>query len=83
METCGHGPNRKRSTKQQLASWESTVAMAAPATPRRSTKIKTGSSAMLSTAPSTTENIAILGKPWQMINWLMPVESSAKIVPAT
>ena len=42
------------STKAQEAIWEITVAMAAPATSMWRAKIKTGSSTMLSTAPSIT-----------------------------
>ena len=37
-------PNRICSTYRQLAIWESTVAIAAPRTPRCRTKINTGSS---------------------------------------
>ena len=65
----------------QLASWLSTVATAAPATPMSSTKMNTGSSTMFSTAPSITESMPFLAKPWQMMNWFMPVESRANTVP--
>ena len=65
----------------QLASWESTVATAAPATPMSKTKMKSGSSTMLSAAPSTTENMPFLAKPWLMMNWFMPRESRLKAVP--
>ena len=36
---------------------------------------------MLATAPMITESMPVLAKPWQMMNWHMPVESSAKAVP--
>jgi len=58
-----------------------TVAMAAPRTPRSSRKIKTGSRMMLRTAPSITDCIPFLAKPWQMMNWFMPVDSRANTVP--
>lgn len=81
MRNGGIGPNRKRSTNRQLASWLSTVAMAAPLTPRSSRKIKTGSRMILSTAPSITDCIPFLAKPWQMMNWFIPVDSRANTVP--
>ena len=36
---------------------------------------------MFVTAPSTTDSMACAANPWQMINWHMPVASSAKGVP--
>ena len=81
IRSGGTGPNRNRRTNRQLASWLSTVAMAAPRTPRSSRKIKTGSRMMLRTAPSITDCIPFLAKPWQMMNWFMPVDSRANTVP--
>ena len=82
MGTNGRFPRRNHSTKAQEAIWEITVAMAAPLTPMPSTKINTGSRAMLAAAPMITENIPVLANPWQMINWHIPVEISANTVPA-
>ena len=74
-------PKRKQSTYTQLASWESTVASAAPSTSMCSAKMKMGSSTKFSTAPSTTENIPLRAKPWQMMNWFIPRESRLNTVP--
>ena len=37
---------------------------------------------MLTTAPSTTDFMATFAKPWQMINWFIPIESRANMVPS-
>ena len=75
-------PKRKHSTYTQLQSWEITVARAAPTTPISSTNMNTGSSTMFTTAPSMTEIMPFLAKPWQMMNWFMPKDSRLKTVPA-
>ena len=80
--TKGRFPSRNHSTKAQEAICEITVATAAPRTPMPSTKINTGSRAMLAAAPMITENMPVLANPWQMMNWHIPVESSANTVPA-
>ena len=72
---------RKRNTYTQLQSWEITVAAAAPTTPISSTNMNTGSSTMFTTAPSMTEIMPFLAKPWQMMNWFMPRDSRLKTVP--
>ena len=76
-------PNRICSTYRQLAIWESTVAIAAPRTPRCRTKINTGSSSRFRTAPSRTDFIPSLAKPWQITNWFRPVDKSANTEPET
>lgn len=53
-----------------------------PATPRSSTKMKMGSRAILSTAPSTTVPMPRPERPWQMRKLLRPVAMRAKAVPA-
>ena len=51
-------PKRRiQSVNRQEASWESTVAQAAPDTPILKTKINTGSNTILTKAPMTTESI--------------------------
>ena len=65
----------------QDAICDSTVAMAAPLTPIFITKMNTGSSTILLTAPSTTDFIPTVANPWHMINWFMPAEIKAKAVP--
>ena len=72
---------RERSTKAQEAIWESTVARAAPATSRWSTKIKMGSRTILITAPSITVAMPRPEKPWQMRKLFIPVAIRAKKVP--
>ena len=81
MGTCTRLPKRKRITKAALAAWEITVAMAAPRTPMPRAKMNTGSSTMFSAAPSITEAMPILAKPWQMMNWFKPLAAKAKKVP--
>ena len=76
-------PNRICSTYRQLAIWESTVAIAAPRTPRCRTKINTGSSSRFRMAPSRTDFIPSLAKPWQITNWFRPVDKSANTEPET
>ena len=58
------------------------VARAAPGTPISKAKIKMGSSMILSAAPSTVVSIPILGSPWALINWFIPVLTMAKGVPS-
>lgn len=55
--------NRNSSTNAQLATWDSTVASAAPATPMRSVKMNRGSSRMFSTAPSSTVAMPVVEYP--------------------
>ena len=45
---------RYRSTHRAETAWETTVAAAAPRTPMRNTKMKTGSSTIFTIAPSAT-----------------------------
>ena len=73
---------REQRTKAQEAIWESTVARAAPATSRWSTKIKMGSRTILSTAPSITVAMPRPEKPWAIKKLFMPVAMRAKKVPA-
>ena len=81
MRTGTLRPKSTPRTYTQLASWESTVATAAPATPMSKAKMKSGSSTMLSTAPSTTENMPFFAKPWLIMNWFMPRERRLNTVP--
>ena len=74
--------SREQSTKAQEAIWEMTVARAAPATSNFKTKIKMGSSTILSTAPSITVAIPRPEKPWAIKKLFMPVAIRAKKVPA-
>lgn len=79
--TAARLPQRKSIAPAALASWESTVASAAPRTPMFSAKINTGSSAMFSAAPSTTSRMACAAKPCAIIIWFSPVASRANTVP--
>ncbi|CCY64343.1 unknown [Prevotella sp. CAG:1124] len=72
---------RKRSTHTALHAWDMTVATAAPLTPMPNANMNRGSSAMLSTAPISTEYIATAGRPCALMNVLSPVDSSTNIVP--
>ncbi len=72
---------RKRMTHAALTAWEITVANAAPLTPRSSTKIRMGSSTIFSTAPITTDSIAVFDSPCPLINVFKPTATCTKIVP--
>ena len=48
------------------------MAAAAPTTPISSTNMNTGSSTIFTTAPSMTEIMPFLAKPWQMMNCFIP-----------
>ncbi len=61
-------PHRKRSTKPHDTIWEITVASAAPFTPMEQPNIRIGSRTILMAAPTATEAMPTLAKPWQMIN---------------
>ena len=83
MDTGARLPKRNSTTNRALAAWEITVAMAAPCTPRSNAKMNTGSRRMLRAAPSITEAMPTLAKPWQITNWFSPVAVRAKMVPQT
>ena len=83
MPTSARLPNRKRRVYAVEHTCDSTVASAAPCTPMSSTKMNTGSSAMLTAAPSMTERIAVPEKPWLITIWFMPLLSRANTVPST
>ena len=59
--------HRKPTTQQALTPWEMTVAVAAPRTPIPKPKINSGSKAMFSTAPISTEHMATRACPWAVI----------------
>ena len=67
MPTAALPPSRKRRIYAVEQIWENTVASAAPRTPMFSTKMKTGSSAILTAAPSMTDRIAVEAKPWLIV----------------
>ena len=74
-------PVRNRRIHTALTAWLSTVAMAAPATPRSSAKIRMGSRMILMTAPMTVVSMLILAKPWVVIKGFMPMTTSTKTLP--
>ena len=74
-------PQRKSSTHTQETACEMTVAIAAPATPMSNTKMKRGSSAMLTTAPAATITMPYLVYPCTLMKPFMPVESMTRGVP--
>ena len=57
------------------------VARAAPRTPKPSTKMNTGSSTMLVTAPISTLSMAVVAKPWALMKVFRPSASCTKMVP--
>ena len=61
---------------------EITVAIAAPFTPIFNTKIKSGSKAMLITAPQITTSIPVFGNPSALIKEFIPVPIIKNNVPA-
>ena len=75
-------PVKKRSTHRQEKPWEMIVASAAPRTPMPSAKMNSGSSAIFSAAPMTTENIASLAKPCAEMKGLSPSTSCTNTVPS-
>ena len=66
------GPVRKRMIQMAPTAWLSTVAMAAPRTPRPKRKMRMGSSTMLMTAPMTVVSILVLAKPCAVMKGFMP-----------
>ena len=74
-------PSKKDSTHRQDSPWDSTVASAAPCTPMWKPKINSGSSAVLATAPMSTESIPTLAKPCAVIKAFMPRVSCTNTVP--
>ena len=81
MGTGARFPSRKATTKAALAAWLITVAMAAPRTPMSKVKMNRGSRTMFRAAPSITEAMPTLAKPWQITSWLRPVAARANRVP--
>ncbi len=78
------GPYAKKCTiHAALTPWERTVAMAAPRTPIPNEKISSGSSAMLSAAPITTDIMAVTGRPATLMKGLSPTVTITKTVPST
>ena len=76
-------PVRNLTTHAAETACEMTVAIAAPRTPMPNTKMNTGSSTTLSTAPISTVFIATLALPCAVINPLRPSAVITKIVPST
>ena len=74
-------PKKNSTTHTQEVVWDSTVARLDPATPISRVKIKMGSRMMFSTAPSSTEAIAMTEKPWVRINGFKPWLSMTNTVP--
>ena len=70
-----------RKTHSAAANWEITVATAAPATPRPSAKMNTGSRAKLMTTPSTVVIIPVRGNPSALIKGVSPVANIENAVP--
>lgn len=58
------------------------VAKAAPFTPMSNQKMKIGSSTIFSKAPISTEYMAMLGRPCELMKVLSPVETSTNSVPS-
>ena len=83
MPTSARRLNRNRSVYMAEQTCESTVATAAPRTPISSAKMQTGSSAILTAAPSMTDRIAVPEKPWLITIWFSPTLRSANTVPST
>lgn len=65
-------PSRKLITHAADTACERMVASAAPRTPIWNTKINSGSSTMLSTAPIKTESIAVFALPCALIKVFNP-----------
>ena len=74
-------PRRKEITHTQEMPWDSTVARAAPRTPMSRTKMNSGSSRMLATAPMSTVFMPTWAKPWAVMKALRPRVSSTNRVP--
>ena len=74
-------PVKNEITHIQETPCEMMVAMAAPFTPRPSTKINIGSSMILHTAPITTVSIPVFEKPCAVTKEFIPRVSCTKIVP--
>ena len=74
-------PCSATSTKHALANWLITVAIAAPATPISNANMNSGSSAILSTAPMSTESMAVMLLPCAVRKVFMPVAICTKSVP--
>ena len=65
-----------------LQACEIMVASAAPFTPMPKVKMNNGSRPMLSTAPISTEYMAMAGRPCVLMNVLSPTDVSTNMVPA-
>ena len=72
---------RKCNTHQALQACERMVAKAAPFTPMPNTKMNSGSRPMFSSAPMTTEHMAMPGLPCVLMKVFSPTETSTNNVP--
>ena len=81
MRRLVFGEKRNRITHAADRNWDIIVATAAPLTPMLSPNIRTGSSAILTTAPMRTEIIATEDLPCAVMNILSPTAICTKIVP--
>ena len=72
---------RKASTHAALKACDMMVAHAAPFTPISKTKMNSGSSRIFRTAPIMTESIAMVGRPWVLMNELRPTAIWTNRVP--
>ena len=74
-------PVRKASTQAADSPWENTVAKAAPRTPMWNTKMRTGSRAMFTAAPSSTVIMPTRPKPWALMKGFIPRLTMTNRVP--
>ena len=75
------GERRKATAHAAETNWERTVASAAPRTPMSKTKMNSGSSRMLSTAPIRTVHIPMRAKPCALMKLFIPSPSMTKTLP--
>ena len=68
-------------TQSAEASWEITVASAAPLTPMSSAKMKIGSSTMFRTAPISTVSMPLFANPCALMKPFMPREIITNTLP--
>ena len=74
-------PVRNRRIHRALTAWLNIVARAAPVTPISSTKMNTGSRAMLMAAPMTVVSMLILAKPWAVTKEFIPITVRTNTLP--
>ena len=74
-------PRRNAHTQTHDTPCERMVAKAAPRTPMWNTKMNSGSSTMLQTAPISTVSMPVFAKPCAVMNAFIPSVSWTKIVP--